>query len=211
MANVKIYIMLSMKYPFRLGETGMNLTIGNKETTLTPYVGRPPQDKVIDNFHYYLVLQDGDKEWIIDPSWKQFACKQKTIERGRKIDDGSDPFNQALLNDYPNILVIPRNDIRAFIESLGKDASSPDIIKRAIYWDKSYSQADSSFNTFFDEDPYEYNEKPKYKKEHVISWVAEDHWHMTNAFINHSASSFTEFTRLFRERNIENVTAIRTK
>src|SRR5580698_2677658 len=41
-----LYIMLSMKYPFRLEDAGMILTIGDKQATVKPYVGCPPLDKV---------------------------------------------------------------------------------------------------------------------------------------------------------------------
>lgn len=118
-------------------EGSIELTIGDQRWNLQVIRSAPP--KAPAQYHYYLVLSNGNEEWILDPSYKQFVGKQAP-----KTDDDDfsekikypvdDPYNLYLLLHFPSVLVMKQPDIKGLVKALSKQAQDGKIRKCYKFW-----------------------------------------------------------------------------
>lgn len=102
--------------------------------------------------HYYLELKFAPFDvWIIDPTWKQFVHKR---EGSRHTFFPDDPFNQMVMNDFPDIMIAKRPEFFRFLQAHGdsirlRDSySSLMIIDSINYWANTSDDRQENFAQF---------------------------------------------------------------
>jgi hypothetical protein len=129
-----------MSYNAKYRDGRIILTLDGNEAVLEAYLIDHPELGI----HYYIELSLDGEEWIVDPTWKQFASKRVKGKIAPQEVILDDPYNERLKQEFPDILVIKRQELFALLRKLGKEAGREEISQSARCWDKAIQQPVSS-------------------------------------------------------------------
>ncbi len=178
---------LAMSYPAKCKDKKLILTINGKEAVL--YRQRNDLLEKQKGIHYYLELSFEGEEWIIDPSWKQFAGKRD--KDGRFLEN--DPYNKRLKDEFPDILVAKRECVISLMTALSKEAACELIAENICYWEETdrvgsnliaESIEDASTDVLH---PHYWDPKGDY--------IEAEKWEKFQKITGNSSASFIEFSK----------------
>ncbi|HSX38255.1 MAG TPA: hypothetical protein VLE95_05430 [Chlamydiales bacterium] len=140
--------------------------------------------------HFYLMLMFKDGEWIVDPTWKQFAGKQVKEKTGSDDTEfcPNDPYNERLEREFPNILVIRRDELTPLFRRLGREADSEAISWNSRHWDRTNARPVDTLKECIEE-------ASVYTSKFNRPYFDLPKWRLFQEITRNQCPSFEEFSR----------------